>query len=145
MQKFKNAFTLVELMIVVVLLGMIAAFGIPNYSKSHDRVNEKTGQYNLSVIDSAMEMYRIRNAGYPDPGGLPDPTVTISNISEINAALSLGIIEQNMTYACTDDDDNTTFSCTAAEGGWTLSITQADDGIVCCLGGANLCPTIADC
>ena len=138
MQKLKNAFTLVELMIVVVMLGMIAAFGIPNYRKSHDRVNEKTGNYNLNVIDSAMEIYRMRNAGYPDP-----PGGAALDFDDINTILNLGIIEQNMTYACIDDNDDTTFSCTAAEGGWTLRITDTDDGNVCC--SAGLCPTIADC
>jgi len=139
MRKYQNAFTLIELMIVVILLGIIAAFGIPNYGKSHDRVNEKTGQYNLSVIDSAMEMYRMRNAGYPNPAG-----VAALDLDDINTILSLGIIEQNMTYACIDDDDDTTFSCTAAEGGWTLRIADIDDGNVCC-STAGLCPTIADC
>jgi len=137
MQKFQNAFTLIELMIVVVVLAIIAGYGIPNYNKSQERVDEKDGKNNLETIASAMEMYRVRNAGYPDP-----PAALTLN--DINTTLYLGIVAQNMTYNCADDNNTTTFSCTAAEGGWTLRVTQADDGIVCC-STAGLCPTVADC
>jgi len=138
MQKSQNAFTLIELMIVVVVLAIIAGYGIPTFNKSQDRVVERDGENNLETIASAMAMYRARNAGYPDP-----PAAL--NVNDINNTLFLGIVAQNLTYACADDDDTTTFSCTVAEGSWTLRVTQADDGIVCCLGAANLCPTIADC
>jgi len=137
MRKSQNAFTLIELMIVVVVLAIIAGFGIPTFTKSQERVDERDGEYNLGTIASAMEMFRMRNAGYPDP-----PAAL--NLGDINTTLYLGIIGQNMTYVCADDDNTTTFSCTAAEGGWTLRVTQADNGIVCC-STAGLCPTIADC
>jgi len=140
MQKSQNAFTLIELVIVIVLLAIIAGYGIPTFTKSQERVDERDGEFNLGTIASAMEMYRMRNEGYPDP-----PGVAPLNLDDINTTLYLGIIAQDMTYVCADDNNTTTFSCTAAEGGWTLRITQADNGIVCCLGAANLCPTIADC
>jgi len=125
MKKLQNAFTLIELMIVVIVLGIIAGFGIPNFNKSQERVVERDGEYNLGVIASAMEMYKVRNAGYPDP-----PAAL--NLDDINTVLYLGVIAQNVTYACADDDDDTTFSCTAAEGSWTLRVTDIDDGIPCC-------------
>jgi len=138
MQQSQNAFTLIELVIVVVLLAIIAAYGIPTFTKSRQRVSERDGGNNLETIASAMEMYRMRNEGYPDPPG-------VLNLAGINTTLYLGIIAQDMTYACADDNDITTFSCTAAEGGWTLRITQADNGVVCCVNPPGLCPTILDC
>jgi len=136
MQKSKNAFTLVELMIVVVLLGIIAAFGIPDFSKSHERVDEKEGEHSLRVIATAMEMYRVRNNGYPDP-----TTAGFDlDVVDINTTLFLGVIEQSMTYECTDDDDDTTFLCTAVSTyGWELDVAEADEGIPRCSSGT--CPT----
>jgi len=128
MQKSQYAFTLIELMVVVILLGIIAAFGIPNFSKMQERVDEKDGAYNLGTIASAMEMYRVRNEGYPVGSG---------GLNFINAELSLGIIEQNMVYNCTSTNlpapGPGTFLCDALSTyGWLLDISESDGGVPRC-------------
>jgi len=134
--KFQNAFTLIELMTVVIILGIIAGFGIPGYQKTRGRVIEKEGAHSLAVIASAMEMFRLRNPGYPDPPGGAN-----LDVNDINTTLSLGIIEQNINYTCADDDDNTTFTCTADPDDytWELNISETNDGNPRC--SIATCPT----
>lgn len=135
MPRHNNAFTLVELMIVVALIGIIAAFGIPNYSKSQQRVDEKAAENNLKVIASTMEMYKLRDGNLPPEYPLGSD---MDDVDEINATLSLGVILQNMAYDCTGD--GTIFTCTAVSTyGWELDVSETDGGDPRCSSGA--CPT----
>jgi len=129
MKKFQKAFTLIEVMIVVIILAILAGFGLPNINKTQERVAEKDAAYNLVIIGAAMEIFRVRNAGYP---GLVNV-----GIDEINVVLNLGIIEQNMDYECTSTPGS--FTCTALSTyGWELELTETDGGIPRCSGGP--CP-----
>ena len=140
MQKTQSAFTLIELMIVVIILGIIAGFGIPNFSKSQARVVEKDGVYNLGTIASAMEMYRVRNEGdYPGLPGLIDT-------AEINTTLNLGIIEQGIAYVCLTNNavNPHTFRCTASpvDYGWSVRVTESVNGVPFCAPPGTGCPTL---
>jgi len=132
MQRSQNAFTLIELMIVIVIMAVIAAFGIPNFNRSQERVAEKDGAYNLGIISSAMEMFRVRNNGNYALGGILD------NVGEINTTLDLGIIEQRIVYSCTGA--GAAFTCTANPNdyAWNLNVREVDDGNPRC--SAGVCP-----
>jgi len=135
MQKSQNAFTLIELVIVVVILAIIAGYGIPNFNKSQERVNERDGEFNLGTVASAMEMYRLRNDGAYALGS------DLDNIGEINTTLYLGIIELDMVYSCTGD--GTIFTCTANPDDytWNIEVSDTDLGVPVCATGPA-CPTL---
>lgn len=62
----KNGFTLIELLIVVVIVALLAAIGLPQYFKS---VEKNRAMEMLSVtkdIRDAYEVYYVRNGAYPD-------------------------------------------------------------------------------
>ena len=61
-------FTLVEIMIVIAIIGMLAAIAIPNYAKCRDRARASTGVSNLQAIDGAIQQWALdarKQAGDP--------------------------------------------------------------------------------
>jgi len=61
MKKMKQGFTLVEIMIVVAIIGLLAAIAIPSFVKSRNTSREKACINNLRQIDSAKEQWAMEN------------------------------------------------------------------------------------
>lgn len=64
MQKKKAGFTLIELMIVVVIISLIAAFGYPSYVNSIRKANRNAVQGDLEAAAQAMAAFRSMNFTY---------------------------------------------------------------------------------
>jgi len=60
------AFTLIELMLVVAILGIIAAVAIPSYQQHLMRSRRSDAQAVLAAITQAQEGYRGNHASYAD-------------------------------------------------------------------------------
>lgn len=61
----QSGFTLIELMVVVVILGILAAVVIPQFSKSTDKARVSSAKAELKNMQSAMEIYYAENGDYP--------------------------------------------------------------------------------
>ena len=77
MLRNNKGFTLIELMIVVVIIGILAAIAIPNFIAMQDRAKEGSTKANMHTVQLAAEDYGVKNDGtyaalYSDfSGGLP--------------------------------------------------------------------------
>src|ERR1043166_8200232 len=56
-----SGFSLVELMIVVSVLGLLAAIAIPNFVKSRDTSQLRSIYNNLRTIDAAKDQWALEN------------------------------------------------------------------------------------
>ena len=63
--KYKKAFTLVEIMIVVVIIGLLTTMAIPAFNKIREQSREKVIQGNLRQLAAAGQEY-ILNEGVPE-------------------------------------------------------------------------------
>ena len=85
-RKVRSAFTLVEILIVVIILGILAAIVVPQFTSASEDAQISNTETQLSTIRNQIELYRVRNnALYPDflgalAGGWgdPDPAGTVA-------------------------------------------------------------------
>ena len=78
----KKAFTLVEIMIVVLIIGILLAIAVPNFVRARAASRTKACVANLTQIRSAKEQWAIDNRKGPDqtpnwPEDLVGPTLYI--------------------------------------------------------------------
>lgn len=85
MRTHQHAFTLVELLLVVVILGILAAVAIPQFSDSSAEAKAASLQSNLAVVRQAIEYYRTNHngkyPGYPAAGGAPTAAETTNQLT----------------------------------------------------------------
>jgi prepilin-type N-terminal cleavage/methylation domain-containing protein len=87
------AFTLIELLLVVVILGILAAVAIPQFTDSSGEARASNLQTNLAVMRNAIEYYKANHngkyPGYPSAGGAPtaaEATNQLTQASQANGA-----------------------------------------------------------
>lgn len=61
----RNGFTLVELMVVLVIIGLLATVVMINVLPSQDRAMTTKAKADIATLGQAMEMYRLENMRYP--------------------------------------------------------------------------------
>ena len=63
----QSGFTLVELLIVVIILGILAAVVIPQFTTASSEAKESALVSNLATIRQAIELYHVQHADiFPD-------------------------------------------------------------------------------
>jgi|TARA_B100000700_G_scaffold81468_1_gene91697 general secretion pathway protein G len=84
MNKTMSGFTLIEILIVVVILGILGAVVVPNILSRPDTARVQAAQTDLRALSQTLEIYRLDNFQYPSseqgleslvdrPSGFPEP------------------------------------------------------------------------
>ena len=122
-----QGFTLIELMIVVAIVGILAAVAIPAYSDYTTRAKVTEG---LSLASTAKTVV-VENAqfGASDLGsGFNAPDAT-DNISSIGIASATGVITVTYTTSVAPAGSNTMVLTPQVNGAGLTNGTPADDNI----------------
>ena len=64
----QRGFTLIELMVVIVILGLLATVVTLNVMPSQDRAMVEKARADIAVLEQALETYRLDNLAYPSSG-----------------------------------------------------------------------------
>jgi len=91
-RKSQKGFTLIELMIVVAIIGILAAIAIPNFLNLKDKAIWGTAKANLDVMRSALAAYAANNDSNKYPS-------TADYTSFVNGILSTAQLPNNSTDA----------------------------------------------
>ena len=64
--QLKRAFTLIEILIVVVILGILAAVVVPQFTNAADDANDAAVRSQLQTMRGQIELYRAQQGSDPD-------------------------------------------------------------------------------
>ncbi len=132
MNSKEQSFTLMELMIVVVIIGIIAGFAIPSYQKAIEKNEERVAIIKVQAMRAGMIIYKAKHGSYP-AFDMPD-------LVSINQNLGLSIVPDTMSYQCFQTDGSDINGCKAiSPNGWIIH--WHNDDIIHCRGGGSPCPT----
>jgi prepilin-type N-terminal cleavage/methylation domain-containing protein len=106
----RPAFTLIELLIVVAIIGILAAIAIPQYAKYRKGAQDNAGQAAYRSIGTAEEAYFAQNNAYTDA------YTTLA----IHAALTK---DQNVNYGTI-----TLTTSATGDAGFVFSVRHKADG-----------------
>jgi prepilin-type N-terminal cleavage/methylation domain-containing protein len=108
MRRLKNmcmsGFTLVELAVVVVIIGILAAFAVPKFLASVERSKAAEAFNYLSTIQAAQERYHARQGTYAQ------------DITKLDVAIP--VIQYFETVGIADSDE------TALQTHWSQTLTR---------------------
>ncbi|MBW6493988.1 MAG: type II secretion system protein GspG, partial [Burkholderiaceae bacterium] len=60
-----DGFTLLELLVVLVILGLLAGYVAPKYFSQIGKSEVKTAQAQIGALEKALDQYRIDTGRYP--------------------------------------------------------------------------------
>jgi len=63
--KLQRGFTLIEMLVVITIIGILAAIAIPNMMKARNKAHESEVKANLHVIQEAVERFAVDEGEYP--------------------------------------------------------------------------------
>jgi general secretion pathway protein G len=65
MRDKEEGFTLIELMVVIVILGLLATVVVINVLPNQDKAMVGKAKADIALIEQAMELYKLNNLSYP--------------------------------------------------------------------------------
>ncbi len=160
-RSLKKGFTLVEILIVVVILGILAAIVIPQFTSASETAKASSLVSQLQTIRSQLELYQVQHNGdYPDLSAVPTGGSTVwdqlTETTDIDGALA----STGTTYgpylqkppvnpfedssAVIQAGSGTALPAAAADSGWVYNQTTGEIEAIVELSKARQVGLIAD-
>ena len=152
MNTAQKGFTLIELMIVIAIIGILAAIAIPQYQNYVGRANVAAGVQTLSSNKTGLENYVMENGFFPDgttaavaavPGppavaavpdqrkkeglGIVEPTFGTVSLVQVGADSGAGAIRIKMNTGNPGIKGKDVQLVRSADGTWTCETTVKED------------------
>ena len=117
-RRLRKGFSLIEMVIVILILGIIAAVAAPRMFDTATTAEQNTTRQQLAVLRNAIEMYRARSGIYPPVNKLPEAMATMLNGPF--PAPSIGSVRDDAVVYYDSNSDTTTPVAPdeSAPGGW---------------------------
>ncbi|TRZ50427.1 MAG: prepilin-type N-terminal cleavage/methylation domain-containing protein [Dehalococcoidia bacterium] len=113
----KRGFTLIEVLIVVIILGILATIAVPQFTKLVARSRTAEAYVTLGAIKTGEEIYRLEGTGY---------TATLTDLDIIFPDGGTG--SPNFDYTAVADATTYTITATGKESAVGVVVTLEQDG-----------------
>lgn len=81
--KKARGFTLLEVMVVIVILGILASMVVPNLMGSQERANVQKAVSDINALETSLSMYKMDNYNYPSTDQGLEALVTETDIEPL--------------------------------------------------------------
>lgn len=142
LKRKQSGFTIVELLIVIVVIGILAALVVTTFSGIQKKARDSERQTDIKAVHGQVEAYYAQNGKYPTLANLNDSVWVTANLKGLDSSalhdpkgtatpVAAAAAASVYSYAVTPAGcDNTTTDCTAytltatLEGGGTFARTS---------------------
>ena len=135
-----KGFTIIELMVALIIIGVLVSLAIPGFSRTKERAFDKEAQIGLNLIAAGEKMYRVRIGSYYPSSGTVDK-------SDIEDNLQLDLSSSSWEYNITGLG-GTNYNATAVRNGpaswgrqWLINATGDLSCVPCASCEPNVCPS----
>ena len=121
-------FTLVELLVVMLILGILAAIAIPAFFSQRDKGYDSDAKANARTVQTALETYAVDNGGKYTGANMATNLVNIEGtISNMDDTVDVTVGDDSYTITSDSDSGNQFQISRAATGAVTYPCTVADE------------------
>lgn len=127
LRKKQSGFTLVELLIVIVVIGILATLVITTYSGIQQKARNTKRQTDINALQGQLEAYFAQNGDYPTQANMQDRTWIQSNLKGLDLA-ALQDPNWSTSASCKDSSNNAILSTSTANNCYVYTATSDSGG-----------------
>jgi len=144
-QKTKSAFTMIELVFVIVIIGILASVAIPRLAATRDDAEITKARVTVASIRNALSMERQKRILRGDFTAITSVGTGGGDVFDVFSADKSGNQANVVEYAISSSNTNGHWSINAAGTEYKFNSGAAGNPIFVVSGGKFVCKTGSDC